>query len=89
MPTYAKLAGSQKLLSQNTTNLSNGQKMVTEVVEAGPNQFLTGSILVGADGAVITGTWCGTCSGQSVGCVNCPNNDPVLDCPNRRIYCAS
>ena len=89
MPTYAKLKAGQRQLSQNTTDLGNGQKMVTEVIQTGPNEFLTGNILIDKDGAVIMGTWCGTCDGTSVGCVDCPNNDPVLNCVNRTISCAS
>lgn len=89
MAAYTKLSDDKKLLSQNTVILPNGNALVTEVILVGDNDFITGSILLGSDDAVISGTWCGTCSGQSVGCVSCPNNDPVLDCVNRRIYCYS
>lgn len=89
MATYAKVKAGQKLLSQNTTDLGNGQTMVTEIVQSGPDEFLTGHILVDKDGSVIMGTWCGTCGGVSIGCVNCPNNDPILNCVNRTITCGS
>ena len=88
MQTYAKLSDGQKLLDQHRVSLPNGQTLVTEVVQTGDDAFMTGSILLDGE-KVIMGTWCGTCSGQSVGCVDCPRNDPVLDCVNRRIYCNS
>jgi hypothetical protein len=89
MATYSKLGPAQKLLSQNSVVLPNGNTLVTEVIQTGSEDFITGTILVDTKGVAITSVWCGTCGGQSVGCVDCPRNDPVLDCPNRRIYCAS
>lgn len=89
MTTYAKLDGGKKLLSQQSISLPNGHTLITEVVQTGPDSFMTGNITVDGSGATISSVWCGTCGGQSVGCVNCPRNDPVLDCPNRRIYCAT
>jgi hypothetical protein len=89
MATYAKIDASKKLLSQQSLALPDGNTLVTEVIQAGPDAFITGNILVGPAGIVINSTWCGTCAGKSVGCVDCPRNDPVLDCPNSRIYCQS
>jgi len=86
---YTSLSDGAKLLSENSVDLPNGQKMVTEVIELGGDQFITGNTLIGQDGQKIMSTYCGACSGVSVGCVDCRNNDPVLDCVNRRIYCAS
>lgn len=81
------LSDGAKLLSENMVDLPTGQKMVNEVIQTGEDQFIIGHILVREDGVSVFSTYCGTCSGVSVGCVNCPNNNPVLDCVNRRIYC--
>ena len=51
-----------------------------EVLKTGDDDIVTANILVGADGKALTSTYCGTCGGVSVGCVDCPNNDPALDC---------
>lgn len=87
--TFTSIGEGANLISENSVDLPNGQKMVTEVIQLGDDKFITGNTLVGADGAKIMSTYCGTCSGVSVGCVDCRNNDPVLDCINGRIYCAS
>lgn len=86
---YTTLSGGSSVISESQTELPNGQTIVTEIIQQGEDQFITASILVDAKGQKLTSTYCGTCSGVSVGCVTCNNNDPVLDCINRRIYCAS
>lgn len=88
MKSYSKLADGQKLIDQHRVSLPNGKTLVSEVIQTGPDSFIAGSVMLDGE-TVIKGTWCGTCSGQSVGCVDCRNNDPVLDCINMRIYCAS
>ena len=77
---YPSLSDGKMMISEHRTQLPNGQTIVHEVLKTGDDDIVTANILVGADGKALTSTYCGTCGGVSVGCVDCPNNDPVLDC---------
>ena len=61
--------------------------MVTEIMQVGENGIMHIGILTDADGSVIVTSACGSCGGKSVGCVVCPNNDPILDCSTGTISC--
>ena len=89
MTIFTKVSPQQKPLAQNTVALPNGNTLITEIVQSGPNQYITGTIMLDQNGHRVHALWCGSCDGQQVGCVDCPNNDPVLDCVNRTVYCAS
>jgi hypothetical protein len=89
MPAITSLADGHLLLAQNSVQLPDGGKIVTEVVQVGESNFITANIRYDANGVIIFGTFCGECGGVSVGCVNCPNNDPLLNCVNNTISCYS
>jgi hypothetical protein len=90
MASFKKLGNGEKLVGQSQIDLPNGNRLVTEVIQIDRDSFLIGHVTVAQkDGVVIRGTWCGECAGRSIGCVDCPNNDPVVNCVNGTISCGS
>lgn len=83
-----KIRTDQKVLAEHVVELPNGTKILTEIISQGAHGVLVGTFLVQQDEPRLL-SWCGYCDGQLIGCVDCPNKDPVLDCVQRRIYCAS
>jgi len=86
---YTRLKGTQKLIAQHTLNLSNGEKLIVELIENSPSSVILSHIKLDRSGAVTRTNCCGYCGGVLVGCVDCPNNDPFLDCVNNSISCQS
>jgi len=85
-----KLAPNQKVLAENPIDLPDGNKIVTEVIKQGDTGIIVGTFYYtrGAANPSIR-SWCGYCDGVLVGCVDCPNNDPVLNCIDNTITCGS
>ncbi len=85
-----KLQTNQKLLAENSTDLPDGNRVVTEVVRHGDAGILVGTFFYsqGASEPAMS-RWCGYCDGVLVGCVNCPNNDPYVNCVNNTVGCQS
>lgn len=87
--TYTRLKGTQKLLFQHTIDLRDGEKLVVEVVQNDPKSIILSHIQIDRSGAAIKCHSCGYCGGVFVGCVDCPNCDPFLNCVNNTISCQS
>lgn len=84
------LHDNQKLIAETVTDLPDGSRIVTEVVQQDLSSVLVGTFYypAGADDPELS-RWCGYCDGVLVGCIDCPNNDPHLDCVNNSLYCRS
>lgn len=76
------------LQSQTSVLLPDGRTLVIEVVGDEQN-YIIGQFVIEEDGTKVRDKFEGTCGGQSVGSVVCPNNDPVLNCATGSISCAS
>ncbi len=83
---YTVMTTGRALLASSEAALPNGGKVVTEIIEDG-DATIYASLHFDPNGVQILGYFCGSCGGVSVGCVECPNNNPVVNCVTRTIYC--
>lgn len=89
MSQHVKLAPGNELLGSGVVDLGDGRKVVTEVVAAGDVSTVISVTIEGGKGAAARTMCHGYCDGVYIGSVDCPNNDPFLDCINKTISCQS
>ena len=85
-----KLETNQKLLAETPTDLPDGSRVVTEVIKQGDTGIIVGTFFYskGASAPSVS-RYCGYCDDVLVGCIDCPNHDPHVDCVNNTITCGS
>jgi len=83
-----KLSSRQKLLGENSMDLPDGNRIVTEVVKDGERGLVVGTFYFtkGASSPTVR-SQCGYCDGVLVGCIDCPNHDGHVDCETHTMQC--
>lgn len=87
MQILTTLASGYKLLSQQTTGLPNGNYVVLEVISVDTSSYIVAEYELDSDGNATRNVYHGHCGGGYVGSVECPNNDPFLNCSAGTISC--
>lgn len=85
------LSKDQEISSQNIISLPDGKYLLIQVITQGDSSdyIVAEHILDNSFAPVTTGKYTGSCDGKVIGSVICPNEDPVLNCVNGTIGCAS
>ncbi len=87
MQAFTKLKDGQRIVSSAAIALPHGGSIVTEVIGQDQKSFIVGTIHVAPNGVVTKALYCGYCDGVLIGCVDCPNNQPFLNCATRTVSC--
>ena len=86
---YMKISQDQQLVAQHELTTRDGQRVAVELIRNSDTSMILAHSFLDDAGVVVNSTSCGYCEGVHVGCVNCPNNDPYLDCISKTISCQS